>query len=83
MEKQRNQQNQQNQQNQANQGEHNQQLERKWNDIENSYREQYPDLTDEDTSYREGEFNEMTQRVADRTNRSREEVQNEIRDWQI
>lgn len=58
-----------------------QQLEQKWKNIETSYRDRYPDLTEDDTSYREGEFDNMTQRVAERTNRSREEVQNEIRDW--
>ncbi|WP_051285039.1 hypothetical protein [Aequorivita capsosiphonis] len=72
MENQRNQQNQQG----------GQKLENKWNNIKTSYREKYPNLTEEDVNYREGEFDDMTQRVAQRTNRDREQVRNEIRDWQ-
>ena len=56
-------------------------LERKWNTIENDYRAKYPNLTDNDVNYRTGEFDSMTESIARRTNRNREDVNNEIRDW--
>ena len=57
-------------------------LETKWNDIAISYREKYPTLTEDDVDYRVGEFDSMTDRIAKRTNRRREDVLDEIRDWE-
>lgn len=56
-------------------------IEMRWQEIENNYRRRYPNLTDEDLNYREGEFNTMTDRIADKTNRSRQEVHDEIWEW--
>lgn len=58
-----------------------QETERRWNDISKNYRRRYPNLTSEDVDYRDGEFDDMTERIAQRTNRSRKDVQNEIRNW--
>lgn len=52
-----------------------------WNKIKGDYRKRYPNVTDEDVDYRTGEFDNMTDRIAKRTNRKREDVYNEIRDW--
>lgn len=56
-------------------------LEKKWQDIETSYRRRYPNLKEDDISYREGEFDDMTQRIAEKTNRSRDQVREEIMEW--
>jgi|GEM_PF-2549885 len=56
-----------------------QQLENRWKDVRNSYSKRYPFLTDEDLTYRDGEFDAMTERIAQRTKRSRDEVRTEIR----
>ena len=45
------------------------------------YRERYPTLTEDDVTYRDGEFDDMTERVAQRTSRSRDQILYEIRDW--
>lgn len=58
------------------------QLEKKWKRIKPKYRDNYPSLTEEDVEYREGEFDDMTERIAQRTNRSREQILHEIRDWE-
>lgn len=55
--------------------------EQKWERMSNSYREQYPNLRDKDVEYRTGEFDDMTHRIARRTNRTREDVQMDIRNW--
>ncbi|WP_434036201.1 hypothetical protein [Formosa sp. 4Alg 33] len=56
-------------------------LQKKWNEIQNEYRKKYPSLTSEDVDYRSGEFDSMTDRLAQRTNRTRTDIQNEINDW--
>lgn len=56
-------------------------IESRWQDIESDYRRRYPDITDEDVDYREGEFDNMTDRLAKRTNRSRDQVNDEIQNW--
>ena len=56
-------------------------LQKKWNEIQKEYRKQYPSLTSEDVDYRTGEFGKMTERLAKRTNRSPEDIRNEINDW--
>ena len=53
-----------------------------WKDIETDYRKRYPNITDEDVHYKSGEFDSMTDRIAKRTNRNRQDVNNEIKDWQ-
>ena len=57
-------------------------MESHWKDIEGDYRKRYPNVTDEDVNYKSGEFDNMTGRIAKRTNRNRVDVNNEIRDWQ-
>ncbi len=56
-------------------------LERNWKYMRIYYRQQYPNITDEDVNYKDGEFNTMTERIAQRTNRRRQDVQNDIRNW--
>lgn len=55
--------------------------ERRWNEINTDYRRRYPNLTSEDVDFRQGEFDNMTDRIAQKTNRSRLEVQDEIKNW--
>lgn len=57
-------------------------IESRWQDIESDYRKKHPGITDEDVNFRTGEFDNMTDRIAKRTNRSREDVDEEIRNWQ-
>lgn len=56
--------------------------ESRWKGIEEDYRKRYPNITDEDVNYQSDGFDDMTGRIAKRTNRNREDVNNEIRDWQ-
>ncbi|MBJ7880035.1 hypothetical protein [Gelidibacter salicanalis] len=56
-------------------------IESKWTDIESDYRKRYTNLTDQDLNYRDWDFDNMTDRIAQRTNRSRDEVNDEIKNW--
>ncbi|CAH8283454.1 hypothetical protein EV196_102410 [Mariniflexile fucanivorans] len=57
------------------------QTENNWNRVRDQYREKYPSLSNEDTQYRNGKFDDMTDRIANKTNRSRDQVQDEIKNW--
>lgn len=60
----------------------NQPLEAKWEVIKKDYQQQYPALNDDDLQYLPGEFEEMMSLIASKTQRSRAEVNNEIRRWE-
>lgn len=63
------------------QGKFNDELEGRWSSIQNDYRKEYPTVTEEDITYRTGEFDLMIDKVAKRTNRSRDQVATEIKNW--
>ncbi|TXE07338.1 hypothetical protein ES711_11250 [Gelidibacter salicanalis] len=56
-------------------------VELRWQEIESSYRNYYPNLTDEDLEYHEGTFDTVMARIAKRTNKSVQEVNDEIWEW--
>ncbi len=56
-------------------------LEDKWYDIKEEYRERFTDLTDEDVNYGDGRFEEMLERIGRKRGRSRREIQREIENW--
>jgi|GEM_PF-2145894 len=56
-------------------------LERNWKDMKPSYRKRFPNLTEEDVNYRTGEFDFMMERVAKRTGRNRQQVHQDIENW--
>lgn len=56
-------------------------IEDKWQQVKDDYQRAYPMLTDKDLKFSSGEFNEMTDRIASKTQRCRSEVNNEIRYW--
>ena len=58
-------------------------MEAHWKDIEKDYRACYPNITDEDVYYQKGDFDYMTDRIAKRTHRNREDVHTEVRSWVI
>lgn len=59
----------------------NQDWQSRWTDIRSDYRKRYPSLTEEDVEYGDGDFDNMTDRIAKRTNRNFQNVQDEIRNW--
>lgn len=59
----------------------NDQLEGKWKQIRGQFKQKYGGLTDDDTTYREGKFDEMLGRLQEKTGRSKEELKKEIDKW--
>lgn len=58
-------------------------LEGKWSNIQADYRKKHPNITDDDINFKEGKFDHMIASIARRTNKSAEDVENEIRSWDI
>ncbi|TXE07778.1 hypothetical protein ES711_10100 [Gelidibacter salicanalis] len=56
-------------------------LQVKWAAIKDDYLNKYPDITERDTNYLLGEFENMLSNIATRTKRSIAEVRNEIMTW--
>lgn len=59
----------------------NKDIENQWHRIESDYRRRYPNVTDDDVNYSSGEFDTMSERLAKRTNKNRDQVHDEIRNW--
>ncbi|GHA37277.1 hypothetical protein GCM10007103_18290 [Salinimicrobium marinum] len=59
----------------------NDQLEGKWKQIKGSFKQKYGDLTDDDTTYTEGKFDELLGRLQEKTGRGKEELKREIDNW--
>lgn len=56
-------------------------LEGKWKRIKGEFKMRYAKLTEDDTTYSEGKFDEMLGRLQERTGRNKEELRQEIKDW--
>jgi|26BtaG_2_1085354.scaffolds.fasta_scaffold02068_7 predicted nucleic acid-binding protein len=58
-------------------------LEGRWSNIQADYRKKNPSITDDDVNFKSGEFDHMIASIARRTNRSAEDIKNDIRNWNM
>ncbi len=58
-------------------------LEGRWSNIQADYRKKYPNITDDDINFRDGDFDHMIASIARRTDRSTEDIKNDIRSWDL
>lgn len=58
-------------------------LEGRWSNIQADYRKKNPQITDADIDFKDGEFDHMIASVARRTDKTIEQVKNEIRNWDM
>jgi hypothetical protein len=56
-------------------------LEDKWYEIEDDYRERFTTLTDDDVYFEEGRFEDMLERIGRRRGKSQREIRSEIENW--
>lgn len=56
-------------------------LEGKWNRIKGAVKQKYGDWFDDDQVYAEGKFDEVVGRIQEKSGRTKEEIEREIRDW--
>lgn len=56
-------------------------LEGRWSNIQADYRKKYPELEDDDVNLVNNDFDAMVNRIARRTSRSRQDVENDIKSW--
>ncbi|MCM4159612.1 CsbD family protein [Antarcticibacterium flavum] len=54
------------------------QLEGKWKQVKGKFKQNYANVTDDDTTYSEGKFDEMLGRLQEKTGKSKEDLKREI-----
>ncbi|MFB9055814.1 CsbD family protein [Mariniflexile ostreae] len=57
------------------------QLEGKWNQVKGKFKQKYGSLTDDDTTFAEGKFDEMLGRLQEKTGKTKEDLEREIKEW--
>ncbi|RRQ50648.1 CsbD family protein [Maribacter algicola] len=57
------------------------QLEGKWNQVKGEFKQKYGNVTDDDTTFAEGKFDEMLGRLQEKTGKKKEEIKKEIETW--
>jgi uncharacterized protein YjbJ (UPF0337 family) len=56
-------------------------IEGKWKQIRGEFKQKYGKVTDDDTTYNEGKFDEMLGRLQERTGKTKDELRKEIDKW--
>lgn len=59
----------------------NDQLEGKWKQVKGEFKKKYGNLTDDDVTYSEGEFDKMMGKLQEKTGKEKEELKREIENW--
>ncbi|MDC6389016.1 CsbD family protein [Maribacter sp. PR1] len=59
----------------------NEQLKGKWNQVKGEFKQKYGNVTDDDTTFAEGKFDEMLGRLQEKTGKRKEELRQEIETW--
>lgn len=57
------------------------QLEGKWKQVKGEFKQKYGNVTDDDTTFAEGKFDEMLGRLQEKTGKRKEEIRKEIETW--
>ena len=56
-------------------------MEGKWNRVKGAVRQKYGEWFDDDKAFAEGKFEEMLGKMQEKSGRTREDIEREIRDW--
>ena len=56
-------------------------LEGKWNQVKGDFKQKYGKVTDDDTTFADGKFDEMLGRLQEQTGKAKEELKKEIAEW--
>lgn len=56
-------------------------MEGKWNRVKGAVRQKYGEWFDDDKAFTEGKFEEMLGKMQEKSGRTREDIEREIRDW--
>ncbi|MDT0688459.1 CsbD family protein [Salegentibacter sp. F188] len=56
-------------------------VEGKWKQIRGAFKQKYGKVTDDDTTYSEGKFDEMLGRLQEQTGKTKDELRKEIDKW--
>lgn len=56
-------------------------LEGKWNRIKGSVKQKYGEWFDDEKTFAEGKFDEMVGKMQEKSGRTKEQIEEEIRNW--
>lgn len=56
-------------------------LEGKWKQVKGKFKQKYGEITDDDTTFAEGKFDEMLGRLEEKTGKTKSEIKKEIETW--
>ena len=56
-------------------------LEGKWKQIKGDFKQKYGKVTDDDTTYTEGKFDEMLGKLQEKTGKTKDQLKKEIDQW--
>jgi len=56
-------------------------LEGKWNRVKGAVKQKYGEWFDDDKTFAEGKFDEVLGKMQEKSGRTREDIEHEIRDW--
>lgn len=58
-------------------------LEGKWNQIKGAFKQKYGEWFNDDEAFADGKFDEVIGKIQEKSGRTREQIEQEIRDWNI
>lgn len=57
-------------------------LEGKWNKVKGAFKQKYGEWFNDDEAFADGKMDEVIGRIQEKSGKTRQEIENEIRDWQ-
>lgn len=58
-------------------------LEGKWNQVKGQFKQKYGDWFNDDEAFLDGKFDEVVGKIQEKSGRTREEIEQEIKDWRV
>lgn len=58
-------------------------LEGKWNQVKGAFKQKYGEWFNDDEAFLSGKFDEVVGKIQEKSGKTREEIEQEIKDWKI
>ena len=58
-------------------------LEGKWNQVKGQFKQKYGEWFENDETFLDGKFDEVVGKIQEKSGRTREEIEQEIKDWRV
>jgi uncharacterized protein YjbJ (UPF0337 family) len=58
-------------------------LEGKWNQVKGQFKQKYGEWFNNDEAFLDGKFDEVVGKIQEKSGKTREEIEQEIKDWKV